>query len=228
MSTESFLDSLYSSKKDSRSAGFKKPRQVVVKTEALVPAAHPIELPIGGVAPLNGSIQDLFRRHHLMLNSKRFNNDDAYEKQVMERMIPLDNFFSGKRVKRKPTPSSTTMSARKANQSHLFDLSQVDYPSALILNKLWNEYVIQATSSALSASCFSFLDLHGAEVQVIRSKNACNIGSKGIIVRDSANAITILTVTGKLLILPKDVCDFQVSVGDKVFELSGPSFIRKP
>jgi len=227
MSSESYLDSLYSSKESAQPA--KKPRPSKSNQSQSLSAAspHPIDTRLAGVPALSISIADLFRRHHLTLNSKRYTNDETYEKQVFEKVIPLDNFFSGKKTKLKPAPKTGVIGARKAKETSLYDMSTVTYAAATTLNLLWREYIKQATlDKPVTLDLLKQVDLHGAEVQVTESKNISNIGIKGFIVRDAANSFSILSPDGLLRILPKDVCKFRLSL-EPPFEIDGPTFIRK-
>ena len=144
MSVEAYLDSLYSNKpvKKVQVVPLKKMKFNPVETSSPSSTTlHPIEESMTSLPPLAGTIQDLFRRHHLHLNSRRYNNDDAYDKQVFDKVIPLDNFHSGKPKRTRPAPATNIISNKKAKETCLYDLSKTSYESALILHKLWTEYV---------------------------------------------------------------------------------------
>ncbi|KAI0403771.1 RNase P/MRP, p29 subunit [Xylaria palmicola] len=89
------------------------------------------------------------------------------------------------------------------------------------LNALWAGYIREVLGPELygvggggqgAAAKLSAADLHGAEVEVARSRCPARVGVGGIVVRDSRFALRVVTPRDRVKTLPKEGTVFRVRV----------------
>ncbi|KAF2645425.1 RNase P/MRP, p29 subunit [Massarina eburnea CBS 473.64] len=149
-----------------------------------------------------------------------------------------------KRSKQKPRP----LSAAKKRSMGLLEMpkEQQKYTIYEGLHNLWcgymrellnvgasgtQAYVTAASSGLIVASA----DMHGAEVEVVRSRCVSRVGIKGIVVKDTKFTFEIITAGNKVKDVPKEHTMFRFEVplvrreGEEerrplVFEILGEMF----
>ncbi|PLB42158.1 RNase P/RNase MRP complex subunit [Aspergillus candidus] len=158
--------------------------------------------------------------------------------------------------KQKPKP----LSARQKRASGLYDLPKEECKYAVFkeLHKLWVEYMHDildvkdrpgqfAVTPLSHGSKLVSADFHGAEVEVVRSRCAGRVSTKGIVVRDTMFTFVVVTEKDEVKTVPKEHTVFRFSVplpepqndttegsGDTsagknlVFELHGSQFENRP
>jgi len=98
------------------------------------------------------------------------------------------------------------------------------YDQYLPLHELWKQYItdiVGNTTGPLMAMKVLKADLHGAIIQVTRSKSPTLIAQKGIIIQETENTFKIITRENKLNIIPKDQCEFYLEVNGKSVTIFG-------
>ncbi|KAL1870140.1 hypothetical protein Daus18300_005204 [Diaporthe australafricana] len=92
------------------------------------------------------------------------------------------------------------------------------YATFLPLHKLWLGYVREVLGSEVytggqgAASKLSSADVHGAEVEVVRSGCVGRVGIKGIVIKDARFVFEIITPKNKVKVVPKEGTLFRVEV----------------
>lgn len=67
------------------------------------------------------------------------------------------------------------------------------------------------------------MDLHGALVEVLRSRDPGLVAKTGILVAETANTVMLVTKQDRVLTLPKVVCLVAIKVADVSVELFLPA-----
>ncbi|KAI1332404.1 RNase P/MRP, p29 subunit [Xylariaceae sp. FL0255] len=86
------------------------------------------------------------------------------------------------------------------------------------LNKLWLSYIREVLGSEIygggegAAAKLSAADFHGADIEVARSRCPSRVGVRGIVLRDSRFAFTVVTKRDEVKLLPKEGTVFRVLV----------------
>jgi len=156
--------------------------------------------------------------------------------------------------KQKPRP----LSAKEKRQTGVHDLKpeEIKYDIYKGLNEMWNGYMLEVlgytnngevskvqiqrgTTAQGHGPLLASADFHGAEIEVVRSKDAGKIGIKGIVVRDTKSTFVVVTEKNELKTLPKKAAIFRYKVwlpttndsGQSrtvVLELHGSQFEKRP
>ncbi|KAI3397459.1 hypothetical protein diail_10790 [Diaporthe ilicicola] len=116
----------------------------------------------------------------------------------------------------KPKP----LSAKQRRKLGLHDVPRdgQKYATFLPLHNLWLGYVREVLGSEVytggqgAASKLSSADVHGAEVEVVRSGCVGRVGIKGIIIKDTRFVFEIITPKNEVKIVPKEGTLFRVQV----------------
>ena len=83
------------------------------------------------------------------------------------------------------------------------------YEALLPLHKLWRTYAdrlldgMQGRRDGALEELFYGMDYHGAQVQVVETKDLRLAGKQGIIVKDTPAALTFVTREDQLVFVPK-------------------------
>lgn len=98
------------------------------------------------------------------------------------------------------------------------------------LHDLWKQYASQLHHDNPSAFADRVIrmDLHGALIKVLRSKDPTLVGKTGIIVAETANTLLIVTKENRALTLPKNVCVIELQVDDYRVEIYMPALAFRP
>ncbi|ROT41887.1 RNase P/MRP, p29 subunit [Sodiomyces alkalinus F11] len=120
------------------------------------------------------------------------------------------------RSKQKPAP----LSARARRRLGLYDLPRDRQRYALYepLLGLWQGYVRELLGNELytggqaAAAKLSAGEMHGAEVEVVRSSCPSRVGIRGIVVKDARFVFEIVTPRDRVKVVPKEGTMFRVEV----------------
>lgn len=194
--TETFLDSLYSS------TAVKKKRIKVDSSSVTAAPTHPMmrKVPDCRAYPVN--IDEA-------LITLGMRGSPTESRVNIDRVVALDNFNAGKVKRKKKTAKACVKGARTVEG---IEAAVVDQ-----LHTLWLQYM-QETSEF---PC----ELLGARIKVVESVNQFNVGIEGVVVREGVNALQVWS-KGRLLVLPRDVCKFEVGWQDKRWVLDNRSTVR--
>ncbi|KAH8780234.1 putative rRNA and tRNA processing protein [Diaporthe sp. PMI_573] len=116
----------------------------------------------------------------------------------------------------KPKP----LSAKQRRKLGLYDVPRhgQKYATFLPLHNLWLGYVREILGSEVytggqgAASKLSSADMHGAEVEVVRSGCVGRVGIKGIVIKDARFVFEVITPENKVKLVPKEGTLFRVEV----------------
>lgn len=143
--------------------------------------------------------------------------------RVRNRALLLDGDVKAKkdddkvRSRRKGRPAAGKVVIPKAEQK---------YELYIPLMQLWKEYastVIKDDNMTNYGDRVLRMDLHGAPVEVIRSRDPGLVGVKGILVAETANTIIVVTEKNRALTLPKNVTVVRILFGKVAVEISLPA-----
>lgn len=96
------------------------------------------------------------------------------------------------------------------------------------LAQLWRDYVNNAVGDGSRQNISERIvrmDLHGAVVQVVRSKDPGLVGVRGILIAETANTILVVTKADRVITVPKSVAVIRFVVGKKLVELVLPALM---
>ena len=125
----------------------------------------------------------------------------------LDRIVPLDNFAAGKVAPKRRTRPVCPQAARVLDAA--CNLAAV----AAKLHSLWLQYMQQLTENTTKRVAVEEVELLGAMVEVEASLNEANVGIRGIVVKAGVNALSVFSKNkNKVLLLPRDVCRFKVSL----------------
>lgn len=98
------------------------------------------------------------------------------------------------------------------------------------LHNLWKQYASQLRYDDPEAFADRVIrmDLHGALITVVRSKDPSLIGKTGIIIAETANTVLIITKENRALTLPKNVCVISLEVDSYRVEIYLPALAFRP
>ncbi|KAF2744245.1 ribonuclease-like protein P complex subunit Pop4 [Sporormia fimetaria CBS 119925] len=142
----------------------------------------------------------------------------------------------------KPGP----LSAAKKRSLGLLEIpkSQIKWSTYAPLHELWLGYIRDVLGVAEGRATYvtpasvgpliASADMHGAKMEVVRSRCVSRVGIKGIVVRDSQYTFEIVTEKDKLKTVPKEHTWFRMEIpvpGEEgverkplVFEINGEQF----
>mmetsp|Transcript_34469 Transcript_34469/g.84480 ORF Transcript_34469/g.84480 Transcript_34469/m.84480 type:complete len:197 (-) Transcript_34469:2338-2928(-) len=112
----------------------------------------------------------------------------------------------------------------------------LNYPAALRLHELWAQYATTCLRLADSepldrewiAERITRMDLHGAMLQVIRSRDPTMVGKTGVVVRETANTFFIVSESSATICVPKQPSVFEFAVADIRLQLVGAAVAYRP
>ncbi|TPX09056.1 uncharacterized protein E0L32_001682 [Thyridium curvatum] len=207
--------------------------------------------------------QELLARAHSPDSANRIFTEKIQHRPILIRPSspqPHANAREARRIARRQKEKQRTralkpkpLSARQRKRLALYELPRDQQRYALFepLHRLWLGYVREllgrdmfgaATSPGADASAaakLSSADLHGAEVEVVRSGCVSRVGIRGIVVKDAKFVFEIVTRRDQLNVVPKEGTIFRVEVppehaeGEKdqvenlVVEILGDQFLTR-
>lgn len=93
------------------------------------------------------------------------------------------------------------------------------------LAKLWSDYATKAVGDGNMATAGDRLlrmDLHGAQVEVVRSLDPGLVGISGILIIETSNTVLVISKSNKLYNVPKNTSIVRFRVGESAYELALP------
>lgn len=125
-------------------------------------------------------------------------------------------------VQKKPTKRARRPSVGKL----VIPKAEQKYALYLPLAALWRSYAARTLAGAKPDTLGERvvrMDLHGAEIEVARSRDPSLVGVKGILVAETANTVLVATKKDRVLTLPKNVTVVRFDVGGKRVEVMLPA-----
>eukprot|EP00727_Mastigamoeba_balamuthi_P000895 m51a1_g10802 putative ribonuclease p protein subunit p29-like (254) ;mRNA; f:29146-30303 len=100
------------------------------------------------------------------------------------------------------------------------------------LHRLWFEYITglvakDCTPEGVQNKLF-LADWHGAMLKVVRSRSPTYVGVEGIVVQETATTFRIVTPLNRLIMVPKEPCEFECKVGQWRVTLRGSQLLQRP
>lgn len=116
----------------------------------------------------------------------------------------------------KPKP----LSAKQRRKLGLYDVPRdgQKYATFVPLHNLWLGYIREILGTEVytggqgAASKLSSADMHGAEVEVVRSGCVGRVGIKGIVIKDARFVFEVITPKNKVKLVPKEGTLFRVEI----------------
>lgn len=94
------------------------------------------------------------------------------------------------------------------------------------LAALWTQYADGISNGATERTIGDRvlrMDLHGAQLEVVRSKDPGLVGKKGILVAETANTVLVVMREDRVVTIPKGVAVIRMVVGSHTVELMLPA-----
>lgn len=176
--------------------GGRNERPASVSLPALLP------FPPGAKIPTDEEINSKVRNRALLLEG------DAKPKQTKEKV---------EKLRRKGRKTAGKVVIPKAEQR---------YELYVPLMQLWKDYaskLVAGDNIANSGDRVLRMDLHGAPIEVIRSRDPGLVGVQGILVVETANTVIVVTEQNKAKTIPKNISVIRLRFADVSVEISLPA-----
>jgi ribonuclease P protein subunit POP4 len=143
---------------------------------------------------------------------------------------------SAGKLSKKPKP----LSAKQKRALGVYDIKKKDIKYEIFqpLRELWNGYARELVALGGGApgvaSRMAGADFHGAEIEVVRSRDVGRVGIKGIVVKETRGVFEVVTKDKGVKTVPKEHTVFRFEVPGKdaegkerimVMELQGEQFM---
>lgn len=91
------------------------------------------------------------------------------------------------------------------------------------VNELWKQYSSQVLrdQTRIDPMALFRMDLHGAKIKCIASRNPTLIGVEGFVVQETKNTFLIITITNSIKTVPKRECLFELIIGKNIYSIHG-------
>ncbi|KAK3741946.1 hypothetical protein RRG08_024692 [Elysia crispata] len=180
-----------------------------------------------------------FTQEHLPSNRLRTNEDDLSNKfQSTDTSRRRKKERPKKRFKVSRSIHAKCNSERRKLHKDLLTESTQKYSTYLPLKELWTSYIedlMQVDLSKLTTSVLPSLaqkmmkaDLHGCPLIVRRSKCPSYIGVEGIVIQETRNMFTLISVDDRVKRIPKANSVFTTVLHNAVFTIHGNQFLVRP
>lgn len=149
--------------------------------------------------------------------------EDALNARVRNRALLLD---SDSKVKKADTKLKSRKKGRAAAGKVVIPKAEQKYELYVPLMQLWTDYaskLIKDENVTNYGDRVLRMDLHGAPVHVVRSRDPGLVGIKGILVAETANTIIVVTEKDRALTVPKNVAVIRIEFGKIALEISLPA-----
>jgi len=149
--------------------------------------------------------------------------EDSLNSSIRNRALLLDGDVPVKKEKPKNPPRRQR---RAAAGKIVIPREEQKYDLYVPLMKLWQDYAAKLVSKESMHTCADRIlrmDLHGAPVEVIRSRDPGLVGVSGILVAETANTIIVVVKEDRALTIPKNVSVISVQFRDISVEISLPA-----
>ena len=134
-----------------------------------------------------------------------------YEEKVKDKFLSLDA-----NPKRKKLKKLNSASLKKLGINSI-PKDMIKYNLYLEMHELWLKYVVEVKDLLK-------LEIVGAKIEVIESKNTNVVGLVGICIRETLNIFYIITEQDNLVKIPKVNTIFSITVADSLIKIYGNNF----
>lgn len=171
-------------------------------------------------------------------------DDDTLHKRARNRTLLLDKETSGRhaggrrrnrspprwKALARPAGATRPVVSRKAMRrarSMKISLPKAEQKYAIYepLAKLWQDYakkVVGGSAIANAGDKMLRMDFHGAEIEVVRSRDPGLVGLGGILVVETAATIIVVSKNDRAVTVPKNAVIVATSIGERRFEIALP------
>lgn len=161
-------------------------------------------------------------RNRTMLLDKETNCENEKSKRALKRPRWATE---EKRTGKRPIVSKAAIKRARSSKV-VIPHEQRQYEIYEPLAKMWQDYAKQVLGDGNMAQAgdrMLRMDLHGASVEVSRSRDPGLVGVAGILIVETANTVLLITRRNKLVTVTKNCAFLRFTVGEKhSFELALP------
>jgi ribonuclease P protein subunit POP4 len=141
-------------------------------------------------------------------NKKKTKADDIFAQQVKMRALNLEPLLNTKPKERKKKVKPKIRKSKGVIRSGL------KYADFVPINYMWNEYIKSVLAEVKgeqdTMERLLKVDLHGADIEVVKSTNHSVIGVRGIVAQEKMNVFSILQSNDEIKVVPKKNCVFRL------------------
>ena len=161
-----------------------------------------------------------------------------YQKHQLE--VAVKQLKKDKKLKNPRKKKNLTCKLRKSLNLYKLDKNgeKLEYEKFKVMNELWQQYMnkvlINLNEKSLEnlseESVLQYVkqaDLHGAIINVVRSKCKNLIGLRGIVLQEKRNVFVILTKANLIKTIPKHDNLFEIEINECKFTLVGTNMCIK-
>ena len=129
-----------------------------------------------------------------------------------------------------------TVSRKIIREKQLYDVRQMSFEQASVLNKLWEEYIVkilpQERIGPKSSDQGRFLpllraDYHGAYIRIVGSKNKSEEGAEGIVIKETLKVFHVCYPDGKIKMHLKENIVFCLRIANDWFKILGMNIVLR-
>ena len=160
-----------------------------------------------------------------------FLDDSLVRSKIIKRKFLLTKNLNFKA--KKPPKSKNYIGKRLIKKKNMFDFKneKFEFKKLLPLKNKWETYILDviANDSDRSVILNKIMksDFHGSLVEIVKSKIDNQVGKKGIVLKDTKNAFTIVDTENKVCVILKSNCIFKFFINTKEFVIYGPCLINR-
>lgn len=150
--------------------------------------------------------------------------DEQLNAKVRNRALLLEG--DAKPKKEQDRPTAPRRKGRKAAGKVVIPKSEQKYEDYIPLLDLWKDYaskLLQDDEVKNYGDRVLRMDLHGAPVEVVRSRDPGLVGLSGILVAETANTIIVITKKNRAKTVPKNVAVIRILLKNVAIEISLPA-----
>ncbi|KAG8160871.1 hypothetical protein KVR01_009135 [Diaporthe batatas] len=196
----------------------------------LVPTLHPHTTSHNMTSKSQAVTQALLARAHSPTTAERIYSDKIQHRPLFLRPTSPPPQATARQARRKERERKAKerkkalkpkpLSATQRRKLRLYDVPRhgQKYATFLPLHHLWLGYVTELLGNEVytggqgAASKLSSADMHGAEVEVVRSGCVGRVGIKGIVIKDARFVFEVVTPKNKVKLVPKEGTLFRVEI----------------
>lgn len=165
--------------------------------------------------------------------------DEVLHERVRNRTLLLDKERSGDRSSRHAQPLGSDLrrlpgaalvfrkAMKRARSSKVvIPKKEQRYNIYVPLANLWRDYARNVVEGNGDINTIGEriirMDMHGAEIHVVRAKDPGLVGLCGILILETANTVQIITRKNRLVTVPKSSAVIEIRVDNRLFEIALP------
>lgn len=104
------------------------------------------------------------------------------------------------------------------------DKSALTYSTFEKVHDLWKQYCDHVARDSDQLKLYK-MDLHGSKLKCTACRNVTHVGHEGIVVQETQNTFVIITVTNKLITIPKKESIFEITCRDTRYTIQGANLL---